>query len=153
MSEHLDILQAMGAALDGLETGLCAFDDLDRTLCWNRTFLRFFPEHEGRVHPGEPYADNLRRFYASRLGPNEVPNAERYVSEGIARHRSQRAPYELFHNGLWIRVASLPVPGVGRVRFWQELPGSAEAAGSLDDAATRFIVTTNVLDEVADGVM
>ena len=153
MSDHLDILQAIGAALDGLETGLCVFDELDRTLCWNRTFLRFFPEHDGRVHSGEPYAENLRRFYASRLGPDEIANAGRYVSEGIARHRSQRAPYEFFHNGIWLRVASLPVPGIGRVRFWQELRPRTESAESPDDATTRFLVTTNALDEVADGVM
>lgn len=52
----------MGAALDGLDTALCAFDDDDRTVCWNRSFLRFFPEHAGHVHAGEPYAENLRRF-------------------------------------------------------------------------------------------
>ncbi len=153
MGEHLDILRAIGAALDGLETGLCAFDDLDRTLCWNRTFLRFFPEHDGQMHAGEPYADNLRRFYACRLGPDEAPNTERYVSEGIARHRSQRAPYDFFHHGKWLRVASLPIPGVGRVRVWQELHKSAKEAGSPDELTTRFLVTTNALDEMADGVM
>lgn len=68
MSEPCELLRAICALLDGLETGLCAFDELDCTRCWNRTFLRYFPEHEGHVHAGEPYADYLRRFYASRLG-------------------------------------------------------------------------------------
>jgi len=91
------------------------------------------------VHAGESYADNLRRFYASRLSADEAPNAERYVIEGIARHRAQRAPYEFFHNGKWLRVASLPIPDIGRVRLWQELHKSVKEAGSPDEVGrTRF---------------
>ncbi|MES2991925.1 MAG: PAS-domain containing protein [Pseudomonadota bacterium] len=153
MSDPLETLHCMGAALDGLDTALCAFDDDDRTVCWNRSFLRFFPEHDGHVHAGEPYAENLRRFYASRLSPEEAPNAPQYVLEGLARHRTQRAPYEFFHDGKWLRVTSLPLPGVGRVRLWKEIGAEARAAGSPDDSTARFLLTSNALDGVADGVM
>lgn len=64
-------LQSLGDALDGLDVALCAFDAQDRALAWNGTFLRFFPEHEGLVHVGEPYAANLRRFYTHRLDAQE----------------------------------------------------------------------------------
>ncbi|CAM5793903.1 PAS-domain containing protein [Rhizobacter fulvus] len=153
MSEPLETLRALGAALDGLDTALCAFDDDDRALCWNRSFLRFFPEHDGHVHAGEPYAANLRRFYASRLSPEEAPNTEQYVIEGLARHRTQRAPYEFFHDGRWLRVTSVPLPELGRVRLWKALDVRAEAAGSPDESTARFLLTTNALDDVADGVM
>ena len=38
------VLRAMGAALDGLDVGLCAFDVQDRTLHWNTAFLDIFPD-------------------------------------------------------------------------------------------------------------
>ena len=51
---ELELLRSMAAMLDGLDVALCVFDTEDRTLAWNRTFLRLFPEHEGHVHVGEP---------------------------------------------------------------------------------------------------
>ena len=66
------LLRAVASALDPLEIAFCAFDHQARALAWNSTFLDFFPEHRGVVHVGEPYADNLRRFYLSRLLPDEL---------------------------------------------------------------------------------
>ena len=61
-----DWIAPLGQMLDGLGIAMCLFDDQDRTQAWNETFLRFFPEHAGHVHVGEPYCDNLRRFYLAR---------------------------------------------------------------------------------------
>ena len=57
------LLTTMAATLEGLNIGMCVFDSEDRTLLWNRTFLEFFPEHDGHVFVGEPYRENLRRYY------------------------------------------------------------------------------------------
>ena len=68
--DELDTIGVIGQILDSQGLAICLFDAEDRTLLWNRTFLRFFPEHDGHVHVGEPYARNLERFYAARLtGP------------------------------------------------------------------------------------
>lgn len=120
----------MGETLDGLDVALCAFDDDDRSIAWNRTFFKFFPEHEGQVHVGEPYRDNLRRFYAQRLDAHELPNIERYIDAGLERHRAQTRPYSFQHRGLRVHVSSLPVPGLGRVRMWR-----AEVLTTPDQAA------------------
>src|SRR4051812_17611546 len=77
--------RAYADLLDGLDIGCCIFDAGDRALVWNECFLRFFPEHRDGVHAGEPYAHNLRRFYAGRLAPQEMRFLERYVADGIAR--------------------------------------------------------------------
>ena len=63
----LRLLHTLGDTLDGLDVALCAFDVDDCTIAWNRTFFKFFPEHEGHVYAGEPYHANLRRFYTGRL--------------------------------------------------------------------------------------
>ena len=42
------LLRAIGDALDGVKTAICIFDDEDRTVFWNRSFLQVFPEHAGK---------------------------------------------------------------------------------------------------------
>jgi len=140
--------------LDTLGIAVCAFDDEDRALLWNRSFLRFFPEHEGKVHAGEPYADNLRRFYLGRLDAAELPHIDRYIADGIARHRRQSLPFEFQHRGQWLRVASLPVPGVGRVRIWSPIPPPGDGgvlASSMASGGKE--VALDSVDDIADGLM
>ena len=69
--------------LDSLTIGMCVFDAQDRTVQWNEHFLRFFPEHADHIHAGEPYQENLRRFYRVRLPAEPQASIERYVQDGI----------------------------------------------------------------------
>jgi len=131
-----------GELLDQIEVGLCAFDEDDRTVAWNSTFLRFFPEHDGQVHEGEPYASNLRRFYQKRLTQEELPKLEEYVAAGLARHRSQVRPYEFSHAGRLLTVASQAEPGLGRVRLWRASGGQEalpQSAASVSQHALELV--------------
>ena len=107
--------------LDTLGIALCLFDDDDRAVLWNLSFLRFFPEHDGHVYVGEPYRENLRRFYETRLTETERLSLDHYVQEGIERHRAQQRPFDFSHHQRLLRVTSLPVVGAGRVRIWKEI--------------------------------
>jgi diguanylate cyclase (GGDEF)-like protein/PAS domain S-box-containing protein len=155
------LLNAVASALDPLEIAFCAFDQQARTLAWNSTFLAFFPEHRGAVHAGEPYAANLRRFYLSRLAPDELPLIERYIADGLERHQSQRRPYEFDHRGIRVRVSSVELGPFGRLRFWRRVD-TATVAGSgtpavVPTAAVTYrhfnADTTLVLERIADGVL
>ena len=155
------LLRAVASALDPLEIAFCAFDHQARALAWNSTFLDFFPEHRGVVHVGEPYADNLRRFYLSRLLPDELPLLERYIADGVERHQSQRRPYEFDHRGIRLRVSSVDLGPLGRVRLWCRVD-TAAVAGVTPPAGTspahtsyrHFNAdTTEVLERIADGVL
>ncbi|MFZ9430363.1 MAG: diguanylate cyclase, partial [Burkholderiaceae bacterium] len=66
------LMSLVGQLLDELEIEICVFDDDDRSQYWNQSLLAFFPEHSGCIHEGEPYADNLRRFYSLRLQGAEL---------------------------------------------------------------------------------
>ncbi|MES2185998.1 MAG: diguanylate cyclase [Pseudomonadota bacterium] len=123
--------------LDTMGIALCVFDADDCTVLWNQSFLRYFPEHEGHVYPGEHYGDNLRRFYRGRLPPEQLGNVERYVADGILRNRTQTRPYVFQHQGRWFRASSVPEPGGGRVRIWLQLSG-AEARQYDDPAPDSF---------------
>lgn len=149
------LLRSIGTTLDDLEVGFCAFDSQDRTLVWNDTFLAFFPEHRGHVRKGEPYADNLRRFYAARLDAQEAPLIERYVAEGVARHRAQRRPYEFDHRGERLRVSSLEMGAMGRVRVWRRTAPVPGAAGHVRPAVPADLATlaTQFLQDHPDGVL
>ena len=46
---HFRLLDAQ-VDLEILERQILQFDAEDRTILWNRAFLRFFPEHAGHVH-------------------------------------------------------------------------------------------------------
>ncbi|MBC7484203.1 MAG: PAS-domain containing protein [Rhizobacter sp.] len=150
------ILQTIASTLDGIDVAMCAFDHEDRTLLWNRAFLRFFPEHADHVYAGEPYRHNLRRFYEGRLAVDELPSIDRYIDEGIARHRGQHRPYTFRHRGVWLQVASLALPDVGRVRVWSRgtlpwLSDTEEAAAQQN--STHGVDNTEVFEHVGDGVM
>lgn len=150
------LLGALGLALDGVEIGFCAFDGEDRTLAWNATFLALFPEHKGFVQVGEPYADNLRRFYRDRLAADEMHLIERYIADGITRHRSQRRPFEFDHHHDRIRVSSAEFGRFGRVRVWRKvaaLPARAERPAAAGLRALADLNALAVLERLADGVL
>ena len=161
--ETLNMLRPMAEGFDGLGVAMCVFDGADATVLWNRTFLKFFPEHAAYVHVGEPYVDNLRRFYRERLGPDELPLIERYVQEGLDRHRTQQRPFSFEHLGRRLQVTAFPVPGACRVRLWKVEPEVSVATESADgmnvepastrQASEQVIVEATLLDHVADGVM
>ena len=88
---------------------------------WNATFERFFPEHAGRIHVGEAYAANLRRFYQARLQGEDLRQIDRLIREGIQRHLTQAAPFEFSHHGRTLRVACVPLDDGRRIRIWKEV--------------------------------
>ncbi len=154
MTDPAATLAPIAELLDQLGLGACLFDADDHALLWNATFLRLFPEHDGHVRPGEPYAANLRRFYAGRLDAAQMPFIDRYIADGIARHRRQTRPFEFSHRGQWLRVASLPVGEAGRMRVWQRIPppqdGDTIARGM---AAGGQATTLGSIEEIADGLV
>jgi diguanylate cyclase (GGDEF)-like protein len=140
--------EAFAQALDAIGVAVCLFDRDDRTLLWNSAFLEFFPEHLGHVYRGEPYHKNLYRFYSSRLRGDERANIERYVADGVARHRVQSRPFVFTHRGRRLLVSATPMPDGGRVRIWRPLtePGTAaDAPASLE----QFPI--DLLEYMADG--
>lgn len=140
--------------LDSLGIASLMLDDDARTVNWNREFLRLFPEHAGSIRPGEPYAENLRRFYRARLDAAEMPNIDAYVADGVERHRRQVEPFEFLHRGLWLRAAVLPVPGRGRLRAWRVSRSSHDSerlAMQMAHAGTRSAL--GAMDQIADGLM
>ena len=122
-----DFVPSIVEVLDTLGIAVCVLDDQDRAICWNSTFMMLFPEHAGHMYRGEQYAENLRRFYRSRLNDAEAQHIEQYIADGIARHRRQDRPFEFRHRGLWLRVTVLPVPGVGRMRIWSRIDATPDA--------------------------
>ena len=149
---RLDVpsLTTMAQVLDSIGIAMCLFDHADRTVLWNATFLRFFPEHAGHVHAGESYRANLYRFYESRLTSAERHNIERYIEDGIARHRAQFRPFVFHHRGRALRVASLPMPDNGRVRVWTTLPDDEHP---ITETMPLELRQADLFSNLADGAM
>jgi len=140
--------------LDDLGIPALALDAEARALRWNREFLELFPEHEGNIHSGEPYTENLRRFYSARLDHQELPNIERYVADGLERHRRQRVPFEFLHRGRWLRAETLLLPCGGRLRFWSPAspPRDADTLAARMVDSGKYIPEASI-EHLADGLI
>ncbi|WP_245454273.1 diguanylate cyclase [Aquabacter cavernae] len=134
--------------LDTIDIGFCLFDSEDRAVLWNAAFLRFFPEHAADIAPGEPYRENLRRFFSIRLPPAEQGRIETLIDEAVDRHRTQSRPFTFLHRGRRLRVTSLTTPSGGRLRVWQDL---APDTGGSEAAASWETFPIDLLDHIADG--
>ncbi|MFN9472901.1 diguanylate cyclase domain-containing protein [Acidovorax sp.] len=144
--------------LDSLGLAMCVFDADDRSVLWNTSFLRFFPEHDGHLHAGEHYGDNLRRFYRGRLSPEDMVHIDRYIADGIQRNRNQTRPYVFQHRGRWLRVSSLAQPDGHRVRVWLNL--STAEAWQHDERPPDVLMrdlqspdAMQMLEDVGDGAV
>jgi len=146
-------LQALVEALDGLEIAAYLLDESDHALLWNRSFMRLFPEHEPHMRPGEPYRENLRRFYDGRLQGEERAEIERYIEQGLERNRTQTSPYTFEHRGRRLRVASLSLPGIGRIRLWRVEAAAGDAHGGAPAPTPTADAEADLLDHVPDGLM
>ena len=140
--------------LDSLDIAMLMLDTEDRTIFWNKSFLENFPEHAGNISVGEHYEQNLRRFYQSRLDSTELHSIDRYIADGVNRHRRQATPFEFAHRGQWLRAASLPIAGVGRARIWTRIAFSPDTDAFADRMAdSGQDAFTESLDQIADGLM
>lgn len=146
--------------LDSLAMGMCVFDAQNRAVLWNEHFLRFFPEHADHIHVGEPYEDNLRRFYRLRLPAEQHEHLERFVLDGVRRHQEQVRAYMFVHRGRKLRVACAPQPNGDRIRVWQDLSsiefalldlGGQQALAPLT-GASPMVEALRVFDQLSDGI-
>lgn len=160
MTQSEALLKTVATVLDSLTIGCCVFDSQDCTVLWNSTMLAFFPEHAGHLHVGETYRANLKRFYEHRLTPEELPRIEQYIDAGIVRHQGQQRPYNFQHRGIWLRVASLPLPDAGRIRIWNRLGDATSMDNELPALSTLLYASilespkvVELFECMTDGVM
>ncbi len=152
--------QKAASLLDSLGVGMCVFDAENRAVLWNEHFLMFFPEHVDHIYVGEPYADNLTRFYLTRLAPEERVHIDRYVQDGIRRHVEQTRPYVFVHRERKLRVAASPQPNGDRVRVWLDLSSmeasllqpNTEMQASVSGSTKHVPEALRVFDQLSDGV-
>ncbi|HEV7456563.1 MAG TPA: ATP-binding protein [Roseococcus sp.] len=145
-------LAELARLLDSMGLAMCLFDSRHRTRLWNDSFLRFFPEHAGHIYPGEPYAENLRRFYVTRLSEAEAVHIDRHIADGILRHERQSWPFEFTHRGRRLRVAVLPMADGGRLRLWVPLGlGPGGEAGLAEEHLPEL--RQDEVPLIADGAM
>jgi PAS domain-containing protein len=122
--------------LDQLSIGLCLYDGEDRVVQWNETYLGFFPEQDEGLSVGTPYAATLRRFFGTDLPETEMPKLEQHVAAAVRRHLTQEQPFVFQRrSGRWLKVASLPLSGGGRIRLWRDV--TPEQTGQPQSRAGR----------------
>ncbi len=122
--------------LDQLGVALCLYDGEDRVAAWNDTYLAFFPEQDGSIAAGMAYADTLKRFFRTNLPESELVRLDEHVEAAVARHLTQEQPFVFqMRSGRWVKVASLPLAGQGRIRIWRDV--TPEQTGQAQGRAGR----------------
>lgn len=126
----------LGRLLDQLGIAFCLYDSDDRVVCWNDAYLAFFPEQAPAISRGTPYAETLHRFFSSDLPESEMPKLSEHIAAGVARHLTQEQPFVFQRrSGRWLKVASLPLSGGGRIRLWRDV--TPEQTGQPQGQAGR----------------
>src|SRR5581483_2927285 len=78
---------------------------------------------------------------------------ERYVADGVARHRAQVRPFVFEHRQRRIQVNALSVGGGARARIWREIPGLPERQGGAAVRAGALGPAGGVLEIFPEAVM
>lgn len=157
-------LGLLGLALDLARTAACYIDAEERIQSWNRSYERFFPEHEGLLQPGWPYTENLRRYFEANSSATEPAHFEEILAAGIARHRAQTRP-TMFQkkDGRRLRSQTIWFSDGACLKLWTDetdahmvrdpsapdAPLSASGYGvSVFDVAGRFLRANRQLEEL-----
>ena len=136
--------------LDQLDIGFCLYDEQDNVVIWNETYLAFFPEQREHIRVGVNYAETLVHFFRSNLPTAELSQIDRHVAAGVARHQAQEEPFVFQRNtGRWLKAASLPMPGGGRLRLWRDVTAEHDRESS-ETATPRAVAALDVAYAVFD---
>src|SRR5918912_924808 len=74
----------------------------------------------------------------------------RHGGGGVPRHKAQEEPFVFQRNtGRWLKAASLPVPGGGRLRLWRDVTAEHDRESS-ETATPRAVAALDVAYAVFD---
>lgn len=89
-----------------------------------------------------------------------MPRIGQYIEAGVVRHQTQQRPYNFQHRGIWLRVASQPLPDAGRIRIWSRLGDALSMDDELPALSTLLYASilespkvVELFECMADGVM
>lgn len=115
-------LKLLVDALDRQHIGMCLFDQHDRVVCWNNTYLEIFPEEADILRSGLPYQETLRRFYEINLPAEELPFLDRHLAAGLKRHQQQRDPFVYQRkDGRWISNEPYRLEDNALLVMWRDI--------------------------------
>ena len=111
--------------LDSVPEAICIYDSDDRIVFWNANYVEMFPWHRDEMFVGRRYEEALRVFFERNLAPDELPNLERHLAAGLARHRELAEPF-IFQtrNGKWVTVTPHRLKSGKYMKVWAELTPS-----------------------------
>ncbi len=128
-----DQFHFLGQVLDSLDTAAMLIDGDECIVAWNTSYLTFFPEHTGLIHPGWPYPENLRHYFTLNTAESERGNLDQIIAQAIARHRNMVHPL-VFQNpdGRWMRSQIFWAPDGSCLKIWTD-PGKLSAIFQAGD--------------------
>ena len=131
----------IGHVLDSLGVAACVIDADEQILSWNDAFRVFFPEHDGLLRVGWPYAENLRNFVAHNL--REGGREDAATAAAVERHRNMRGPSTFQkQDGRWLRSQIVWFADGSCLKYWSDITKTLDA--DLD--AARLVEMLGTFD-------
>ncbi|WP_180335848.1 sensor domain-containing protein [Pleomorphomonas diazotrophica] len=106
----------VNAALDAAMEGIAVFDEEDRIVLWNRSYLDFYPELDGFIAQGLSFEALLRRGLERGAYIDALGREEDWLRDRLERHTLPSSVEEQHRaDGRWIRVEEHRTTDGGRV--------------------------------------
>ena len=145
----------LGDAIEALDEGFAIFDDDDRLVLCNRTYLSLWPSIANRIVPGARFDEIVGAITETGATLGALVAPDRWVSERVAQHRIAAGGQVIsLADGRWIQLNEQRTSDGGIVGVYTDITDikAEDARDRARELAQRAVVLQSTLDAMPQGV-
>lgn len=146
LREISEARRRMTDAIESISEGFVLYDENDRLVLCNQTFLSMLgPELESVVKPGVSFESIIRRSVENGLVHDAIGQEEAWIKERLQQYRQPGGDnYQRYSDGRWIKFSELKTEDAGTVAIYSdvtELQNAKDQAEAASEAKSTFLAT------------
>ena len=145
----------LGDAIEALDEGFAIFDQDDRLILCNRTYLSLWPDIADKIVPGVRFDEIADAIGSSGATLGALVAPDRWVSERIAQHQVAAGGQVVsLADGRWIQINEQRTSDGGIVGVYTDITDikAEDARNRARELAERAVVLQGTLDAMPQGV-
>lgn len=142
-------------AIESVNEGFALFDEDDRLVLCNRTYLGFFPAVADRILPGISFAEIAEMIARDRAVPDAVTVPDRWMTGRLARHADAAGAYvQALADGRWVQINERRTRDGGVVGIYTDITDvrRRDAQQRARELAEKSMLLQSTLDNIPQGV-